>query len=48
MMTHVKISVLAVLLAAMVSGCTTGPNSQSSSGPTVSGYIDTGAQKSFK
>ena len=42
-----KIGLLAIAVAALFSGCATGPNSSSSSSPTVSGYISTGVQKQY-
>jgi starvation-inducible outer membrane lipoprotein len=47
-MTTLKITLLALSLAALLSGCASAPNSQSSSNPTLSGYVDTGAQKTAK
>jgi hypothetical protein len=46
-MTILKMTFLAIVLAAIFSGCTTNQNSQQSASPTVSGYIDVGAQKNF-
>jgi len=42
-----KICLLAIAVAALFSGCATGPNSSSSSSPTVSGYMSTGVQKHY-
>jgi len=51
-----KISLMITAIVAMFSGCATGPDTlqsapksavQSTTGPTVSGYIDVGAGKSL-
>jgi hypothetical protein len=47
-MTLFKTSFLAIVLAAILSGCATSQNSEQSAAPTVSGYIDVGAGKSLK
>jgi starvation-inducible outer membrane lipoprotein len=46
-MTTLKIALLALSLAALLSGCASAPPGQSSSNPTLSGYLDTGGQKSL-
>jgi starvation-inducible outer membrane lipoprotein len=46
-MTSLKITLLALSLAALLSGCASGPNTSSGSNPTLSGYVDTGGQKTF-
>jgi hypothetical protein len=46
-MNILKILCVAIGLSALFTGCATNQNSSSGSGPTVSGYIDTGAQKRF-
>ncbi len=40
-----KTLLLAAALAAIISGCATSQNSQQGNDTTVSGYIDTAAQK---
>ena len=46
-MTILKMTFFAIVLATIISGCTTNQNSQQSTSPTVSGYIDVGAQKNL-
>jgi hypothetical protein len=42
-----KTPLVFLLLATIVSGCTTGSSGQQSFAPKVSGYIDTGGGKRF-
>jgi uncharacterized protein YceK len=55
-MKQLYIAFLAILIASLLSGCATAHDpqqtepknaAQNNAGPTISGYIDIGAQKSF-
>jgi hypothetical protein len=42
-----KITFFAIVLTAIFSGCATNQNFQQNASPTISGYIDVGAQKNL-